>query len=125
MGIRNNLNHLTTLQTNEKRATATLLSAAMLSALSLVAGCNQAPKAADGEVAAAASADAENPVASTPATTLGATDSASVAASTEPVTIYSSRNEQLIQPLLDQFTKETGTPVELVTDDSGPLIARF
>lgn len=41
------------------------------------------------------------------------------------VTIYSSRNEQLIQPLLDQFSEETGIQVELVTDKAAPLMARL
>lgn len=54
------------------------------------------------------------------------TKSESAAADTgQTVTIYSSRNEQLIKPLLDEFTKQTGINVDLVTDSSGPLIARL
>ena len=41
------------------------------------------------------------------------------------VTIYSSRNEQLIKPLLDRYTEKTGVKVELVTDSIGPLLARL
>lgn len=82
----------------------TMLTAAVLGALALV-GCNQSTEEA------ATTADTE----------VQTTDKAS----SDTVTIYSSRNEQLIQPLLDEFTKETGIPVELVTDDSGPLIARL
>ncbi|WP_193564698.1 MULTISPECIES: extracellular solute-binding protein [Psychrobacter] len=82
-----------------------LLSAAVIGALALT-GCN---KPAD----QTQTTETEN--------------SAEVAptADAKTVTIYSSRNEQLIQPLLDEFTKETGIPVELVTDDSGPLMARL
>ena len=43
----------------------------------------------------------------------------------QTVTIYSSRNEQLIQPLLDRYTEQTGVKVELVTDKDGPLMARL
>lgn len=86
----------------------TMLSAAILSALALV-GCNQSTEEAT---------TTEN---TEQKTEVQATDKAS----SDTVTIYSSRNEQLIQPLLDEFTKETGIPVELVTDDSGPLIARL
>lgn len=41
------------------------------------------------------------------------------------ITIYSSRNEQLIKPLLDKYSNETGTTIELVTDKAGPLMARL
>ncbi len=41
------------------------------------------------------------------------------------ITIYSSRNEQLIKPLLDKYSDKTGTSIELVTDKAGPLIARL
>ena len=43
----------------------------------------------------------------------------------QTVTIYSSRNEQLIKPLLDRYTEQTGVKVELVTDKDGPLMARL
>ena len=43
----------------------------------------------------------------------------------QTVTIYSSRNEQLIKPLLDHYTEQTGVKVELVTDKDGPLMARL
>lgn len=41
------------------------------------------------------------------------------------ITIYSSRNEQLIKPLLDKYSEKTGTQVELITDKTGPLMARL
>jgi len=43
----------------------------------------------------------------------------------QTITIYSSRNEQLIKPLLDRYTEETGVKIELVTDKTGPLMARL
>lgn len=47
------------------------------------------------------------------------------AAGGQAVTIYSSRNEQLIKPLLDKYTEKTGVKIELVTDKTGPLMARL
>ncbi len=52
-------------------------------------------------------------------------DSATATDSNQVVTIYSSRNEQLIKPLLDKYTEETGVKIELVTDKTGPLMARL
>ena len=51
-------------------------------------------------------------------------DDATVAGG-QTVTIYSSRNEQLIKPLLDKYTEKTGVKIELVTDKTGPLMARL
>lgn len=39
--------------------------------------------------------------------------------------VYSSRVEELIKPLFDRYTAETGTTVTFVTDDAGPLIERL
>ena len=47
------------------------------------------------------------------------------AAGGQTVTIYSSRNEQLIKPLLDKYTEKTGVKIELVTDKTGPMVARL
>lgn len=41
------------------------------------------------------------------------------------VNIYSARNEQLIKPLLDQFTQETGIKVNLVTGKADTLLSRL
>jgi iron(III) transport system substrate-binding protein len=41
------------------------------------------------------------------------------------VVVYSSRNEQLIKPLFDAYTKETGVSVKFITDKEGPLIERL
>ncbi|MGP4972124.1 extracellular solute-binding protein [Psychrobacter alimentarius] len=71
------------------------------------------------------SADTEAP-ASTEAD-VAISDAADAKGDTEnhTVTIYSSRNEQLIKPLLDRYTEKTGVKVELVTDSIGPLLARL
>jgi iron(III) transport system substrate-binding protein len=44
---------------------------------------------------------------------------------TEELAIYSARNEQLIKPVFDRYTAETGVPIRFVTDDAGPLIERL
>ncbi len=41
------------------------------------------------------------------------------------VTVYSARNEQLLKPLLDQFTRQTGTQVQLLTASEAALLARL
>lgn len=43
----------------------------------------------------------------------------------EVVNVYSAREEQLIKPLLDAFTKDTGIQVNLVTADDDPLLERL
>jgi iron(III) transport system substrate-binding protein len=47
------------------------------------------------------------------------------AAQAEEVVVYSARNEQLIKPLFDAYTKETSVQVKFVTDKEGPLMARL
>lgn len=46
-------------------------------------------------------------------------------ASAAEVVVYSARNEQLIKPLFDAYTRETGVQVKFVTDKEGPLMARL
>jgi iron(III) transport system substrate-binding protein len=46
-------------------------------------------------------------------------------AQADEVVVYSARNEQLIKPLFDAYTKETGVQVKFVTDKEGPLMARL
>ena len=43
----------------------------------------------------------------------------------EGVTVYSARNEHLIKPLFDAYTRETGVEVKFITDKEGPLMARL
>ena len=46
-------------------------------------------------------------------------------AQAEEVVVYTARNEQLIKPLFDAYTKETGVQVKFATDKEGPLMARL
>ena len=68
------------------------------------------------------SVDAETPA---PSTEQEVAKDNAANADGQTVTIYSSRNEQLIKPLLDRYTEQTGVKVELVTDKDGPLMARL
>ena len=43
----------------------------------------------------------------------------------EQVVVYSARNEQLIKPLFDAYTRDTGVEVKFITDKEGPLMARL
>jgi iron(III) transport system substrate-binding protein len=43
----------------------------------------------------------------------------------EEVVVYSARIEQLIKPMFDAFTKETGMNVRYLTDKEGPLLERL
>jgi iron(III) transport system substrate-binding protein len=36
-----------------------------------------------------------------------------------------SRNEQLIKPLFDAYTRDTGVQIKFITDKEGPLMARL
>lgn len=47
------------------------------------------------------------------------------AALAEEVVVYSARNEQLIKPLFDAYTKQTGVNVKFITDKEGPLLERL
>lgn len=47
------------------------------------------------------------------------------AVSTQPITVYSSRAEHLIQPLFEAFTEETGLAVRYITDTEAALISRL
>ena len=91
------------------------LSIAVFSLMLGLVGCNKT-ETAD-------TTDTQAPVDST----VPASDTETAAAPTDEqvVTIYSSRNEQLIKPLLDKYTEETGINIELVTDKTGPLMARL
>lgn len=47
------------------------------------------------------------------------------AATAAEVVVYSARNEQLIKPLFDAYTQQTGVNVKFITDKEGPLLARL
>lgn len=49
----------------------------------------------------------------------------SVAAAAEELVVYSARNEQLIKPLFDAYTTETGVAIKFITDKEGPLLQRL
>lgn len=97
------------------------LSVAVFATMLGLAGCNKT------EAPAEEAAATEETITETPTVTEGDTEEVVTADATgdQNITIYSSRNEQLIKPLLDQFTDETGINVELVTDKTGPLMARL
>lgn len=95
------------------------LSVAVFSLMLGLMGCNKAATPEQG-------VDTNAPADTTTATEQNtATEGAATADSDQVVTIYSSRNEQLIKPLLDKYTEETGVKIELVTDKTGPLMARL
>ena len=50
---------------------------------------------------------------------------AALPALAEQVVVYSARNEQLIKPLFDAYTRDTGVQVKFITDKEGPLMARL
>jgi iron(III) transport system substrate-binding protein len=47
-----------------------------------------------------------------------------VVAATE-LTVYTSRIEDLIKPVFDRYTHETGIPIRFITDKEGPLLQRL
>lgn len=57
--------------------------------------------------------------------TLLLTLAAAPALSAEPLIVYSARNEQLIKPLFDLYTRETGVEVTFTTADAAVLIERI
>ena len=50
---------------------------------------------------------------------------ATLPALAEQVVVYSARNEQLIKPLFDAYTRDTGVQIKFITDKEGPLMARL
>jgi iron(III) transport system substrate-binding protein len=82
--------------------------------LSLLAACTPAPEAPASRVGNASSSP-----------NAGGLVPPEPQASAEPVVVYSSRQEQLIKPLFDRFTEETGIEVQFQTGEEGPLIARL
>jgi iron(III) transport system substrate-binding protein len=50
---------------------------------------------------------------------------AALPALAEEIVVYSARNEQLIKPLFDAYTRDTGVEVKFITDKEGPLMARL
>jgi iron(III) transport system substrate-binding protein len=54
-----------------------------------------------------------------------ATLSAAGAAAAETLVVYSARNEQLIKPVFDAYTRETGVAIKFTTGDAAVLIERL
>ena len=89
-----------------------LLPAAILLALSACSGQDATPAAGD-----AATAD----------TSATGTDAGAVANNDEAgeLVVYTSRNEQLVKPLFDRYTEETGVGITYMTDKAPPLMERL
>lgn len=49
----------------------------------------------------------------------------SVGLAAEPLVVYSARNEQLIKPIFEAYTRETGIEIRFTTADAGVLIQRL
>ncbi|HEX4909685.1 MAG TPA: extracellular solute-binding protein [Permianibacter sp.] len=47
------------------------------------------------------------------------------ATAADEVVVYSARIEDLIKPVFEAYTKETGVPVRFITDKEGPLLSRI
>lgn len=43
----------------------------------------------------------------------------------DELVVYSARNEQLIKPLFDAYTRETGVPIKFLTGSEGPLLEKL
>jgi iron(III) transport system substrate-binding protein len=50
---------------------------------------------------------------------------AALPALAEEIVVYSARNEQLIKPLFDAYSRDTGVQIKFITDKEGPLMARL
>lgn len=49
----------------------------------------------------------------------------SLSINAKEIVVYSARNEQLIKPLFDAYTKESGVAIKFVTDKEGPLLQKL
>ena len=87
----------------------TLLCSALLVLITACSGQGQAPNTNDAAV--------------TPGTTPDAAPGAAPAG--KELVVYTSRNEQLVKPLFDRYTQETGVKVTFLTDKAPPLMERL
>ncbi len=108
---------LNTIRTNLV-TTKPVLSAAIFGLMLGMVGCSNSSTTED-------SVETETTAAGTETEQQAANDDGATSADGQTITIYSSRNEQLIKPLLDRYTEQTGVKIELVTDKTGPLMARL
>lgn len=58
-------------------------------------------------------------------TAASATDAPATQAPANELVVYTSRNEQLLKPLFDQYTALTGTKITYLTDKAPPLMERL
>ena len=84
----------------------TVLCSALLVLITACSGQGQAPAANDATAAAAGAPGAG-------------------AAGAKELVVYTSRNEQLVKPLFDRYTEETGVKVTYLTDKAPPLMERL
>ena len=74
-----------------------------------------------GLMAACTPQTATPPTPATPAATTAPTP----ATPGKPLVVYTSRNEQLVKPLFDRYTADTGVKVTYLTDKAPPLMERL
>ncbi|KRG83664.1 ABC transporter substrate-binding protein [Stenotrophomonas acidaminiphila] len=60
-----------------------------------------------------------------PATSATGSQPAPAPASSQELVVYTSRNEQLVKPLFDRYTEETGVKITYLTDKAPPLMERL
>ena len=95
-------------------------SLAAIAALGLVVGACGSDDSSD-DSAGDSAGDTES---TTVESVSGASESATASQDADSVTIYSGRNEDLIQPILDQFSDVTGVDVNVKYGDSADLALR-
>ena len=90
-------------------STKLILPVAVFGMMLGLAGCSNSSTTEESVEAETSAAATEQPAATDGATSEGG----------QTITIYSSRNEQLIKPLLDRYTEQTGVKIDI--DDEGSV----
>ncbi len=89
---------------------------ALVAVIALLAACG-----GDGGSTTTAATETTGADATAPPETTAATETTTGEASTGPLTLYSGRNENFVQPVVDAFTEETGIEVEVRYAGTGEL----